>query len=489
MPPWNANPKYGHFKNERRLSDSEKQLIRDWVANGAPEGTSSASAPAATFEPGWRMGKPDMVVSIPKPYAVPASGDVPYEFIAANPGFTEDRWVKAAEIRPGCRGVVHHVLVFVQPPGGGADKNGDFASNWLVAYVPGCSPMILPEGTAKHIPAGSRLLFQIHYTPNGAPATDQTSVGLIFAKPAEVKHEITVDMAANTKFAIPAGAANYKIESSSKMRQDELIYRLMPHTHLRGKSFQIAALYPDGKREILLDVPRYDFNWQYTYDLAEPRLLPKGSKIICTAYYDNSKANRSNPNPNATVRWGDQTWEEMQIGYFDHVPVHEQGPKMAATTSPGKAVKLEPALEKAARQALTSDASFNAFAQAVRRALPQVDRVCLSTYFGGKLNVEHVANFNPKAEHLLPEGFEGRSEMYGLRRYALYGGDFSNPDLSKKRGVDLKHMASAFASSFHAAIAVEGRPGSVNFWSQKPGAFSEDERALLRALTQVTGMP
>src|SRR5439155_7873786 len=323
MSPWYAEPKYGQFANDSHLPDKEKQLILDWIRNGVPKGDPKDLPKPIEFARGWRIPKPDVVITMPKPFKVPAEGTVEYQFIAVDPGFTEDKWIQAAEVKPGCRPVVHHILVFVQPPGGGTDRRGGFITNWLAASVPGDRPHVYPEGMAKFVPAGSRLLFQIHDTPNGAPQEDQSCIGLVFADPKTVKKEVSTEMVVNPRFQIPPHDPNYRVDATATIEQDSVLLTLMPHTHLRGKAFQYEAIYPNGDKEILLDLPRYDFNWQNSYVLAKPKVLPKGTQLHCVAYYDNSTNNRSNPNPDATVRWGDQTWEEMMIGYFDVTPVDQ----------------------------------------------------------------------------------------------------------------------------------------------------------------------
>src|SRR5438552_7628079 len=290
MPPWFADPKYGHFANDNHLPEADRQLILKWIDDDAPRGDLSELPKVKQTLHGWRISSPDAVLTIPKAFTVPAQGTVPYQFFVIDPGFKEDKWVKAAEVRPGCRQAVHHVLVFVQPPGKpNMGRTRGFISDWLVSSVPGASPMTLPEGMAKRVPAGSRLLLQIHYTPTGKPESDQTSLALVFADPKTVKREVITDMAVNRNFEIPPRTDNYLIEASQKIEQDTLVLTLMPHTHLRGKTFKYEATYPNGDKEILLDVPNYDFNWQMTYVLDKPKLLPKGTVLHCLAHYNNSK--------------------------------------------------------------------------------------------------------------------------------------------------------------------------------------------------------
>jgi hypothetical protein len=318
MPPWHASPEHGKFRNDARLSAEEKEQILSWVRAGAPEGDPSDLPAPPQFVEGWRIGQPDQVIYMSdKPFQVPATGEVRYQHLLVDPGFTEDKWIKAAECRAGNRTVVHHIIVAVMSRERLAGRlTEELFSDWLAATAPGSRPMILPKGLAKRVPAGAKLVFQLHYTPNGKPQEDRSSIGLVFADPAEVTHEVMTQRAATRRFEIPAGDPNYKVEAQYTFRDGATLLALFPHMHLRGKSFRYTAIFPDGGSEILLDVPRYDFNWQNAYELDPPRMIPTGTKIHCEARFDNSAENWANPDPSATVRWGDQTWEEMMIGYF-----------------------------------------------------------------------------------------------------------------------------------------------------------------------------
>ncbi|HEV7226665.1 MAG TPA: redoxin domain-containing protein [Pirellulales bacterium] len=318
MPPWFANPEYGHFANDARLSDAEKQLIYDWVDGGSPEGDPADLPEPPRFTAGWQIPEPDQVIYIKdEPYSVPAEGVVAYQYFKVDPGFKEDRWIKAAEARPDNRGVVHHVVAFFLPPGANLRGGGRGA---MIGFAPGMPPNRFPEGAAMFVPAGSQIIFQMHYTPNGSPQQDRSCVGLVFADPSEVKQRIGGGMAPNRGFEIPPGDDNYEVRSQHRFDKDVLLLNFTPHMHLRGKSFRYEAEYPDGRREVLLDIPHYDFNWQLRYQLAEPKPLPQGTILHCTAHFDNSPENLANPDPSKTVRWGDQTWEEMMIGYFSTLP-------------------------------------------------------------------------------------------------------------------------------------------------------------------------
>lgn len=331
MPPWHADPKFGDFANASRLSDEEKGLITTWVANGAPQGDPQDLPAPREFTPGWRIAAPDRVIRMSdKPFTVPAAGTVEYQYFVVDPGFTEDVWVREAEARPGNNAVVHHIIVFVAPPDQRGRQMGTGLRNLLVATAPGNPPMRCPTGMAKRVPAGSKFVFQMHYTANGSQQQDLSSVGLVFADPETVTREVQTDLAIDTGFEVPAGADNYEVHAWRKISADTLLLSFMPHMHLRGKAFRYEVEYPDGTVETLLNIPAYDFNWQNSYALKEPKFVPKGAKLHCVAHFDNSQDNLANPDPTQPVRWGDQTWEEMMIGFFDRAAA-EETPNLPAT--------------------------------------------------------------------------------------------------------------------------------------------------------------
>jgi peroxiredoxin/mono/diheme cytochrome c family protein len=321
MPPWHANPAHGKFKNDARLSDEDKDLISKWVAAGAPEGNKSQLPEPASFAQGWMIPEPDQVIYMPKPFNVPAEGTVDYKMFIVDPGWTEDKWVTAMEPKPGNPAVVHHIVMYVLPPKG---KSKYFSADlpktqldWFASFSPGLRPPVLPEGTARYIPAGSKLAFQMHYTPNGTAQSDRSYVGVKFADPKTVKREIAVQHSGTHDFVIRPHAANHRVESEYVFQHDSLLWSVSPHMHLRGKDFNYKLIYPDGREEIVLDVPLYDFGWQTTYVLDEPKRVPKGTKLHCVAHFDNSADNLNNPDPSAEVRYGPQTWEEMCYGWFE----------------------------------------------------------------------------------------------------------------------------------------------------------------------------
>ena len=319
MPPWGASPKFGKFKNESRLTVEEKKLINTWVENGCPEGDPKDLPAPKQFVDGWGIPEPEQVVYMAEqPFTVPAEGVVEYQYFEADPGFKQDVWVKAAEARPGNRSVVHHIIVFIKEPGSQSlsGPGGLGPTDLLAGYAPGTPPQKGVDGMARLVKAGSKLVFQMHYTPNGSEQQDRSYLGISFAKPEEVVHNAISGFAANMKLDIPPHAADYVATSHRKFRKDSLILSFMPHMHWRGAAFRYELESPDGQREILLDVPKYDFNWQLVYELSEPLLVKGGSTLHCTAHFDNSEHNLANPDPAQRVRWGDQTWEEMMIGWF-----------------------------------------------------------------------------------------------------------------------------------------------------------------------------
>ncbi len=326
MPPWHADPRHGEFVNDPSLTAEEKDLIYKWVENGCPLGDESQLPPPREFVEGWRIPEPDEVFYMSAaPVTVPAEGTVDYMHLMVDPGFTEDRWIQAAEARPGNAAVVHHIIVFVQEPG----QRGGFA-NPQMGYAPGMPPRQFPEGMAIRIPAGAQLMFQMHYTPIGTPQQDRSYVGFKYADPDTVTHEVVGGASGDVGFRIPPGDDNYKVTSRRKFRRPTHLLSLLPHMHLRGKSFRIELEYPDGEQEVLLDVPNYDFNWQMWYNYADPKPIPKGTLMHCTAYFDNSADNPVNPDPTATVTWGEQTWEEMMFGFYSVVEPREDLPPQAA---------------------------------------------------------------------------------------------------------------------------------------------------------------
>ncbi|TWT94587.1 redoxin family protein [Stieleria varia] len=354
MPPWFAAPHNTaeskleiRWSNDRSLPQEDRDALLAWVAAGAPEGDEADAPLPRRFSDEWEIGQPDLIVEIPDPITVKASGQMPYRHARVATSFAEDRWVQAVEIQPTDRAVVHHVLVFIQDGKKAINEDAGF----FAAYVPGNTSQRYPTGMAKKLPAGSSLVFQLHYTPNGTETVDQTRLGIVFADkpPTRVIRNAGIS---NHRISIPAGAGNHPESASLKVPTDVRVLSFMPHMHLRGKAFRYTVTMPDGQREVLLDVPRYDFNWQLEYRLAQPLDIPKGSQIDVTGWFDNSESNPANPDPTETVRWGPQTDDEMLLGYVEYFVTTETAASDSDESPASDDVSLSPSfLEKSFQRA------------------------------------------------------------------------------------------------------------------------------------------
>ena len=318
MPPWGADPAHGVFKNDPRLSDKEIATIVAWVDAGAPKGEAKDLPAAPTFVDGWTIGQPDAVFEMSEAFKIPATGVIEYQYLRVPTKIAEDKWIQAIEIKPGSRAHVHHVLAYTQPSGSPVNPNGALGPGNIGGVTPNKPGVIFPPGVARMLAANSDIILQMHYTTNGEEATDKTIVGVIFAKEPPVQMQ-TGGQALNPRFVIPAGAPSHEVRAERVLPNDTMITSFTPHMHVRGKDMTYIAHLPDGTDETLLSVPKYDFNWQITYQLAQPRLFPKGTRIEVIAHFDNSPANKFNPDPTKDVRWGDQTFEEMMIGFWGAV--------------------------------------------------------------------------------------------------------------------------------------------------------------------------
>lgn len=336
MPPWTADPKVGKFQNDASLTNSEIATLTAWADGGAPEGEAKDAPPARKFtEGGWTIGQPHLVIEMPKEYEVPPIGTIEYTYMIVPTGFREDRWVERIEVRPGNRSVVHHVTLYARPPESnwlreypvgeafvperyhrrpgtstGLSRGSALDGEIIGSFAPGRSPTPLVPGQARLIPANSDLILQLHYTANGKPAKDRTKIGIIFASQPPVERVLRTALG-NRQFAIPPGASDHPVEADWTVLKEFRLISLGPHMHVRGKAMEVHAVYPTGEREVLVRVPRYDFNWQINYAFDKPRTIPAGTRFLVLAKFDNSPNNPSNPDPTAEVRWGDQTWEEM----------------------------------------------------------------------------------------------------------------------------------------------------------------------------------
>lgn len=375
MPPWHADPQVGAFANDRRLTQKEIDTVVAWVDGGAREGDPKDLPSTPNFVHGWTIGTPDLVLSMPEEFTLEAKGPDEYQYFEIDPGFKEDVYIQSAEARPGNRAVVHHIIAFVQPPraggkpapkmtkeeiekyraqmekdsilyrdgflmrtkadvpayddgcaipsGGGGSRpdgtgNDDDIGQLLCGFAPGMNQSNWGTGTVKKVPAGSKLILQLHYSKaTGKVEKDRSSIGLIFAKGSPDKQLFTHGIS-NNYFKILPGEENHKVTACWTAKEDIRILTLMPHMHLRGKAMEIRAFYPNGKSELLLNVPNYSFSWQTVYYLKEPKAIPQGTKLLVTGYFDNSTKNKFNPDPTQTVRFGEPTYDDMMIGWIDY---------------------------------------------------------------------------------------------------------------------------------------------------------------------------
>lgn len=492
MPPWHANAEHGEFLNDRSMPEDQRELLYAWAAAGAPQGDPSQLPEPIEYPETWQMGEPDEVYYMSsQSFTVPAEGTLEYQYFVVNPGWTEDRWIEITEALPGNRQVVHHVFVFAVPPeldlpefDGPRENMGQFnpgsgGVELIAGAAPGTPPMQGRPGMATFVKAGTRLLFQMHYTPCGREVEDRTAVGFRFSDPSEVRHNVVMDWVVNFGFSIPPGADNHPVEASHTFKQDTLIVSFAPHMHLRGKAFRYELHQPDGTREVLLDVPRYDFNWQVIYALAEPKLALAGSTLYCLAHFDNSEENLANPDPTSPVRWGDQTWEEMMIGWFARttdVEPWQLPPGQSRTERFVRAVNEEPPrisllMTRGAQAALTSDAAMETFLRRLSRIVPQVDRICATVVDGDTVRVHRLAQ--PPVAELQIGGSEQTFPVAdaALARFAAATEPSVVADLAASTEPDLARMARGMGSSLHVPVTIDGRAATVNFWSKEPGAF------------------
>ena len=328
MPPWGADPAHGTFKNDPRLSERDIDTIAKWVDAGAPKGDDKDLPAAPQFVEGWTIGKPDAVFTMDEEFTIPPSGAIPYKYFRVPTNLTEDQWIQAIEIKPGARAQVHHVIAFTQPAGSPLKPGGELGPTNIGGVTPNKPGLVFEPGIARLLRGNSDIVMQIHYTTNGTETKDRTTVGVIYAKQPPTKMA-GGGMAINPRFVIPANDGNAEVKATTTLSRDTTLTAMTPHMHVRGKDMTYIAHYPDGTSETLLSVPKWDFNWQITYMLAKPKVLPKGTQVEVIAHYDNSVNNKFNPDPSKDVRWGDQTWEEMMIGFFSTI-----NEPVAAPTAP-----------------------------------------------------------------------------------------------------------------------------------------------------------
>ncbi|MBL8231735.1 MAG: thiol-disulfide isomerase [Bryobacterales bacterium] len=322
MPPWFAESGSAKLANDPRLSEHEIAQIDAWVNAGAPVGERTSAMPASpnqdtVYDIEWVM---------PQPVRVPASGELPYQFVILPQKIDRERWARAIEIRPGVRSVVHHVVAYIREPESGWMRDaptgmpfarpGVTTADILAVYAPGQPPSTFPPGMAKRIPAGSGIVLQIHYTPDGRAHTDRTAIRIQWATEPPSKEVLTLQIA-TTNFRIPAYERSHRVSAYGTMPNDSLLLSFFPHMHKRGAAFEYAMVRDGGQIDTLLRVSPYDFHWQLNYRLGEPLPLKKGTRLMCTAWYDNSANNPRNPDPSADVTYGEQSDSEMMVGFFD----------------------------------------------------------------------------------------------------------------------------------------------------------------------------
>jgi thiol-disulfide isomerase/thioredoxin len=354
MPPWHADSRYGKFSDDRRMTKDEIDTLVAWVDAGKPKGDEKDLPKPVEWPTGWSHGKPDLVLSMPEEFEVPAAGVLPYKNWIIETNFDEDKWVTAAEARPGNAAVVHHIVAYIQAPGQRGPIGADGALKILVGWAPGDLGMVLPPDTAMRVPKGAKLRLEMHYTPTGRVVKDRSSIGLTFAKKPP-KYELLIGEFANMSFEVPPGSPHHRAEASFRLRADARIVSFAPHMHWRGKDYSYEVIYPDGKKETLLSVPRWDFNWQNVYRFQEPLKLPKGAKLHSVAHWDNSPNNPLNPDPSKGVRFGLQTWDEMMVGFVAYVWERPETAAELAKNPPSQADLIFDRLDLNGDDFITSD--------------------------------------------------------------------------------------------------------------------------------------
>jgi hypothetical protein len=334
MPLWSADPEVGEWLNARHLPEVDRLMLLAWVSQGAPEGDPADAPPPRDWPEGWTT-QPDLILTIPDPVSVPRVGTVPYQYAYVSTELREDRWIQSMEIRPSAPGVLHHALVLVEERIPGLDlvftarpleMGPDFASGlggYFMAFGPGHDRVAYPPGRAKLLPRGATLKFQLHYAPNGTATEDQPAIGLVFADEPPTER-VETGAVTTTSFVIPPGAERHEVTAVHRFPEPVRLVGFLSHMHLRGVAFRYELHYLDGRRETILDVPRYRFDWQEEYIPKEPIDVPAGAWLRATGWFDNSKTNPGNPDPTQTVRFGEQTYEEMMVGFFSYAVPHAE---------------------------------------------------------------------------------------------------------------------------------------------------------------------
>ncbi len=354
MPPWHADPRHGSFANDRRLTKAEVDTLASWVDGGMARGDDRDLPKPVSWPKGWTHGEPDLVISTPEEFEVPATGSLPYKNYMIDPGFTEDRWVTVAEGRPGEPAVVHHIVVYVYRDGQRSPITPDGNFSVLVGWAPGDLGLVCPPETALRLPKGCKLRFEMHYTPNGKATKDRSSVGITFAKKPP-KYELYFNAFTNESIQLPPFEPHYRAEATWRVPADARILGFTPHMHWRGKHYFYEAIAPDGTKQTLLSVPRWDFNWQNTYWFKEPVKVARGTRIHSVAHWDNSANNPYNPAPDKSVRFGLQTWDEMMVGWVAYVWENPDTPAELAKNPPRPADAMFDRLDRNGDDVITPD--------------------------------------------------------------------------------------------------------------------------------------
>jgi len=495
MPPWHADPAHGKFSNDARLSDADKDLINKWVDNGAPQGDPKDLPEPPQFAEGWQIPTPDEVVSMPEEYTVPATGTVEYQRFIVDPGWTEDKWIKAMECKPGNASVVHHIIVYLVPSGvTPTGQAGRLRTNWLGAFAPGLRPQVLSDDMARYVQKGTKLLFEMHYTPNGKAQKDLSYVGFKFADPSKVKKEVAVQNAGNFTFKIPPGDPNYKVESEYVFRQNTMLLSVSPHMHVRGKDFRYDLIFPDGRKETVLWVPKYDFGWQTTYMLEEPISLPRGTKLHCVAHFDNSADNRANPDPTKEVTWGEQTWEEMMFGWFEVAltdqdltkPATEGNQRVKEFLAAADTISLDEQTTALVRNALKDDKAFEIVGIQLMDLIPQVDRICVTGLEKDRIRLKFLQERLGLDTSFKSKSTVIRTKGQSLADYIQGSETVVNPSLEKTEGSVMVNMSRKdIRSSMHVPVEIDGTRATINFWSSEAEAFPPEAVKILEEVARL----
>jgi len=495
MPPWHADPAHGKFSNDARLSDADEALINKWVDNGAPQGDPKDLPEPPQFAEGWQIPTPDEVVSMPEEYTVPATGTVEYQRFIVDPGWTEDKWIKAMECKPGNASVVHHIIVYLVPSGvTPTGQAGRLRTNWLGAFAPGLRPQVLSDDMARYVQKGTKLLFEMHYTPNGKSQKDLSYVGFKFADPSKVKKEVAVQNAGNFTFKIPPHDPNYKVESEYVFRQNTMLLSVSPHMHVRGKDFRYDLIFPDGRKETVLWVPKYDFGWQTTYMLEEPISLPRGTKLHCVAHFDNSADNRANPDPTKEVTWGEQTWEEMMFGWFEVAltdqdltkPATEGNQRVKEFLAAADTISLDEQTKALVRNALKDDKAFEIVGIQLMDFVPQVDRICVTGLDKDRIRLKFLQERLGLDTSFKSKSTVIRTKGQSLADYIQGGETVVNPSLEKTEGSVMVNMSRKdIRSSMHVPVEIDGVRATINFWSSEAEAFPPEAVKILEEVARL----